>query len=84
MLNVKVLGSGCANCKRLETETRAALDQAGIPYELIKVTDYADIASYGVMSTPALVMNEKVVSAGRIPAQARIVEYAQASASETA
>lgn len=76
MLHLKVLGSGCANCKRLESETRAALDAAGIPYELEKVTDYADIMAYGVMSTPALVINETVVSSGRIPARSRIVEMA--------
>lgn len=76
MLNIKVLGSGCSNCKRLEAETRAALDAAGIPYGLAKVTDYADIAAYGVLSTPALVINEKVVSSGRIPARSKIVELA--------
>ena len=76
MLHVKVLGSGCPNCKRLEAETRAALDQAGIAYELSKVTDYGDILAYNVMSTPALVMNEKVLSAGRIPPKRRIVEWA--------
>lgn len=74
MLNIKVLGSGCANCKRLESETRAALDAVGIPYEMTKVTEYADIMAYGVMSTPALVINEKVVSSGRIPARSKIVE----------
>lgn len=79
MLHVKVLGSGCANCKRLEAEARAALDAAGITYELVKVTEYADIMAYGVMSTPALVMNEKVVSSGKIPARSRIVAWAQES-----
>lgn len=79
MLNVKVLGSGCPNCKRLEAETRAALDAAGIIYDLSKVTEYADIMSYGVVNTPALVINEKVVSSGRIPARSRIVEWAKAS-----
>lgn len=78
MLNIKVLGSGCPNCKRLEAETRAALDAAGIVYDLAKVTDYADIMAYGVLSTPALVINEKVVSAGRIPARTKIVELARA------
>jgi len=77
MLNIKVLGSGCPNCKRLEAETRAALDAAGIPYDLAKVTEYADIMAYGVMSTPALVINEKIVSSGRIPARSRIVELAR-------
>jgi small redox-active disulfide protein 2 len=80
MLSIKVLGSGCPNCRRLEAETRAALDQAGISYELTKVTEIADIVAYGVMSTPALVMNEKVVSSGRIPAQSRIVELARETA----
>ena len=61
MLNIKVLGSGCPNCQRLEAETRAALDTAGITYDLTKVTDYAVIAAYGVMSTPALVINERGV-----------------------
>ena len=75
MLQVKVLGSGCPNCKRLEAETRAALDEAGFAYELTKVTDYADIASYGVMSTPALVVNESVVSSGRIPKRDQIVAW---------
>jgi small redox-active disulfide protein 2 len=76
MLTVKVLGSGCANCKRLEQETRAALDGAHIPYELTKVTDFADIAAYGVMQTPALVMNEQVLSTGKIPKQDQILAWA--------
>ena len=76
MLNIKVLGSGCANCKRLELETRTTLDGAGIAYELEKVTDYGDIAAYGILSTPGLVMNERVVSAGRIPKRDQIVGWA--------
>lgn len=77
MLQVKVLGSGCPNCQRLERETRAALDNSHITYELTKVTDYADIASYGVMQTPALVLNEEVVSMGRIPKADQIVTWAR-------
>ena len=77
MLQVKVLGSGCPNCHRLEAETRAALSDVGIPFELTKVTDFPTIASYGVMATPALVMDEHVVSAGRIPARSKIVELAR-------
>lgn len=72
MLQIKVLGSGCANCKRLERETKTALDNLGFPHELTKVTDYADIASYGVMSTPALVINEEVVVSGRVPKRSDI------------
>ncbi|TVR22519.1 MAG: thioredoxin family protein [Anaerolineaceae bacterium] len=77
MLQVKVLGSGCANCQRLEREARAALDEATIEYELTKVTDYADIAGYGVMQTPALVLNEEVVSTGRVPKHEQIVTWAR-------
>ena len=83
MLTVKILGSGCPNCKRLEQETRTALDDAGITYELSKVTEYADIAAYGVMSTPALVINEDVVSTGRIPVRSRIVELARSHETTT-
>lgn len=77
MLSIKVLGSGCPNCQRLESETRAALDAAGIAYALAKVTDYADIMTYGVMSTPALVMNDTVLSTGRIPKRQQIIDWAQ-------
>ena len=76
MVDVKVLGAGCPNCKKLEAETRAALDALSIDYELTKVTDYADIAAYGVLQTPALVMNERVVSAGKIPKRSDIVTWA--------
>lgn len=76
MLQIKVLGSGCANCKRLEQEVREALAGSAIEYEIIKVTDYADIMAYNILSTPGLVMNETVVSAGRIPKRSQIVEWA--------
>lgn len=77
MLHIKVLGSGCANCKRLEREVRAALDETHLGYELEKITDYADIMSYGVMQTPGLVINERLVSVGRIPKREQIVEWVQ-------
>ncbi|HUN10259.1 MAG TPA: thioredoxin family protein [Aggregatilineales bacterium] len=77
MLQIKVLGSGCQNCKRLEAETRAALDEAGIVYELLKVTEYDDIMSYGILSTPGLVINEQVLAAGRIPRRQQIVDWAR-------
>ncbi|NWG15297.1 MAG: TM0996/MTH895 family glutaredoxin-like protein [Chloroflexi bacterium] len=77
MIHVKVLGSGCANCKRLEAEARAALDAAGIAYEMTKVTEMDDIMAYSILSTPGLVINEKVVSAGRIPKREQIVDWAR-------
>ncbi|MBN8657599.1 MAG: TM0996/MTH895 family glutaredoxin-like protein [Anaerolineae bacterium] len=72
MLTIKVLGSGCANCKKLEAVTRQVVEQMGIQAEVIKVTEYPDIMAYDVMSTPVLVVNEKVVSTGRIPSPAEI------------
>jgi small redox-active disulfide protein 2 len=83
MLSIKILGSGCANCKRLEALAHQAIDQMGVQAEIIKVTEYPDIMAYNIMSTPGLVINEKVVSAGRIPSAAEITTFV-ANALETA
>lgn len=72
MLTVKILGSGCANCRKLEAVAREAADKAGISAEFVKVTDMKDILAYEVMASPSLVVNEKVVSSGRIPSLAEI------------
>jgi small redox-active disulfide protein 2 len=75
MLTIKVLGSGCANCKRLEEMARKAVENMAIEAEITKVTDYGEIAEYDVMSTPGLVINEKVVMSGRVPAEAEIMTF---------
>lgn len=72
MLTIKVLGSGCANCKRVEQIVRKLVAEMSLEAEVIKVTDYNDIAAYNVLSTPGLVINEKVVSTGRIPTPAEV------------
>jgi small redox-active disulfide protein 2 len=72
MLNVKVLGSGCANCRKLEELARAAVVGVGAEAQIEHVTDIADIMSYHVLSTPGLVVNEKLVSSGRLPSVAEI------------
>ena len=72
MINIKILGSGCANCKRLEATARKVVETLGITAEIEKVTDYAEIMKYPILSTPGLVINEKLVSAGRIPTEAQI------------
>jgi small redox-active disulfide protein 2 len=64
---IKVLGSGCANCVNLEKATRAAVADLGLDATIEKITDYTAIVGYGVMSTPALVVDEKVVLSGRVP-----------------
>jgi small redox-active disulfide protein 2 len=72
MLTIKVLGPGCANCKRLEQIARKLVQDMALEAEIIKVTDYNDIAAYNILSTPGLVINEKVVSWGRIPSLAEV------------
>jgi small redox-active disulfide protein 2 len=73
-MQIKVLGPGCANCLTLERLTRQVLDTLGVPAEVEKVTDYPSIVGYGVMSTPALVVDETVVLAGRVPTLAQLRE----------
>lgn len=63
--SVKVLGSGCAKCNQLEAATKEALAQLGMDTTIDHVTDFSQIASYGVMTTPALVVDGKVVSYGK-------------------
>jgi small redox-active disulfide protein 2 len=75
MLHIKVLGSGCANCKRVEQIARKVVTDLGVEAEVIKVTDYSDILNHGVLATPGLVINEKVVSTGRIPSPAEITTW---------
>ena len=75
MLTIKVLGSGCANCKKLEAIARQAAQNLGVEATFVKVTDYNDIMAYNIMSTPGLVINEKLVSYGRIPSPAEITTF---------
>jgi len=63
---VKILGSGCKKCNELEANTKAALAQLGMDTAVDHVTDFGQIAAYGVMTTPALVLNKKVVSVGKV------------------
>lgn len=71
---IKILGSGCKNCVALKENTETALKETGVEAEIIKVTDFKEIMAYGVMSTPALVINEKVVSYGRVLKPKEIVK----------
>ncbi len=76
---IKVLGPGCTNCKNLERVTREAVDALGIDATIEKVEDYPTIVGYGVMSTPALVVDEKVVVAGRVPTPSAVREILTAN-----
>jgi len=72
---IKVLGSGCANCNKLEENTRKAVAELGIEATIEKVTNFKDIMSYGVMKTPALVVDGKVKIMGRVPSSEEIKKY---------
>jgi small redox-active disulfide protein 2 len=71
-MNIKILGSGCANCVNLEKAARKAAGELGIDATFEKVTDYADIAAYDIMRTPGLVVDEQVVLSGRVPTVAQV------------
>ena len=80
MLTIKVLGPGCANCKRLaqiveKVIANLAVANPSIEAEVIKVTDYNEMMQYPILSTPGLVINEQVVSSGRIPAPAEVITW---------
>jgi small redox-active disulfide protein 2 len=75
MLTIKVLGSGCENCKRLAWLAERAAQHLGIEAQVVKVTEYPEIMKYNIMSTPGLVINEKVVSSGRVPSEAEITTF---------
>ena len=65
-MKIKVLGPGCKNCENLADNTKAALKEMGLEAEIEKVTDFAEIAGYGILSTPGLVVDDKVVSSGKV------------------
>jgi small redox-active disulfide protein 2 len=75
MKTVKILGPGCANCRKLESVAREAAAGAGVEAEFGEVTDMKAIMAYDLLATPGLVIDEKLVSSGRIPTQAEIRQW---------
>ncbi len=75
MLTIKVLGPGCENCQNLASLAQRAVRALAIEAKVEKVTDYAEIKKYKILATPGLVINEKVVSAGRVPSETEITTF---------
>lgn len=78
-MDIKILGTGCANCQTLEKLTEDALGALGIEAPVDHVTDEQEIISYGVMSTPALVIDDEVVLVGRVPGPDKVREIIAAA-----
>ena len=78
-MEIKILGSGCSNCLRLEAMVKQIAVEKDLEATFLKVTDYKDIMSYGIMHTPGLVINGKVLSAGRIPSRQEIATWLEAA-----
>ena len=78
-MKITVLGPGCKNCINLEKNTRAALAELGMEADVEKVTDYGEIAGYGVMKTPGLVIDEEVVLSGKVASAAEVADLLRAA-----
>ena len=75
MMEIKILGTGCSKCKTLEEITRKVVKESGIEAKITKVEDIVEIMKFNIVTTPALVVNGKVVSKGRIPSVAEIKQF---------
>ncbi len=71
-MDIKIMGSGCAKCKKLEELTRNVVDELKLQADIKKEEDFATIMEYGIVRTPALVINDKVVLSGRLPSQGEL------------
>ncbi len=84
MLTIKVLGPGCDNCKKVDAIAHQAVANFGLEAQFEKVTDFAEIKKYQILSTPGLVINEKIVCAGRIPSLAEVTTWVADAAAQEA
>jgi small redox-active disulfide protein 2 len=82
-MEIKILGTGCPNCKRLEKVTREAVADLAIDAEVTKVTEMTDIMRYPILATPGLVIDEQVVSSGRVPTKAEVTSMITTALSQT-
>jgi len=76
---IKVLGAGCANCKKTKSVIAQVIDEMGVDAQLVEVTDVVSIMSYGILSTPGIVIDEKVVRAGGVPSKGQVEQLIRQS-----
>jgi small redox-active disulfide protein 2 len=84
MLHIKVLGPGCANCQRVEQMAKAVAAELGLEATFQKVTPWDEIMKYPILATPGLVVNEKVVCSGRLPAKSEVATWLTTAEMEAA
>ena len=75
MLTIKVLGPGCANCQKVEAIAKKAVSMLGLDAQIEKITDRSQMMAYHLLATPGLVINEKLVAAGRVPNEAEVTTW---------
>ncbi|MBI5608594.1 MAG: TM0996/MTH895 family glutaredoxin-like protein [Deltaproteobacteria bacterium] len=80
MLTIKILGPGCANCHKLEQVARDAAARLGVPAEFVAVSDVGEIVGYGVLRTPGLVVDGRLVASGRVPSSDEVAGWLRAAA----
>ena len=78
-MEIKVLGTGCPNCKKTKAVVAAAVSELGVDAQVVEVTELADIMAYGVMATPALVIDDVVVGSGGVPTKQQVVQLLRAA-----
>jgi len=74
-MEIKVCGPGCANCTKAESIVKEAVADAGTDADIIKVTDFAEMAKLGVLSTPAIIINGKIMCVGKIPSKSEVLAW---------
>jgi small redox-active disulfide protein 2 len=75
MVTIKVLGSGCANCQKVEEISKKVVQTLSIKAKVVKITDHNEIIAHGVINTPGLAINDRVVCSGRIPTEAEVTSW---------
>ena len=74
-MEIKVCGPGCANCTKAENVVKEAVAEAGVDAEIYKITDFAEMAKLGVLSTPAVIVNGKIMCVGKVPSKNEVIQW---------